>query len=369
MELPFYYIVRFKLIEYNNQNELKIHRHEIPFSGAEPILNRNNAFNEFEEYLGFIEDRLIVKNGVQYINRILPFGEYTEDKVYNNFEQSIEVVLKVVKSVEGLYTCSEDGSYENELVIHKISSDSSYSNNPQWIMNDLLDEIRVYDHFKFDKGDKEKTVRFYGLDYYDTGEDPDVLDNRILVTPFNWGDASYVVEPEPKTHSDLILEVLKNGEGFNVEFKPSLLYNFLSKKAGYAPKYHAAKTIASFLNSDGGILLIGVGDNGEIQGLAHDYSLFPENQKDKFKLTFDSLLNQYLKPGLKPFLETRFIEVNHLEIFIVYVNKCNKPVFLHNKNGEKEEKEFFIRLEASSKKLNEIDEIIEYIFSNWNRNE
>lgn len=367
MELPFYYIVRFKLIEYNNPNELKIHRHEIPFLNSEPIENRNNAFNEFAEYLGFIKDRLIEKNGVQYINSILPFGDYTTDKIYENFEQSIEVVLKVVKSVEGLYLCSEDGSYENELVIHKISSDSSYNNNPQRIMDGLLDEMNLYDHFKFDKGEKEKTVRFYGLDYYDTDEDPDVLDNRILLTPFNWETASYVVEPESKSPSDFILGVLKNGEGFNVEFKPSLLYNFLSKKAGYAPMYHAAKSIASFLNSDGGILIIGVRDNGEIQGLTHDYSLFPENQKDKFKLTFDNLLYQFLKPSLRPFLDTRFIEVNQEEIFIVYVNKCNKPVFLRNKNGEKEEKEFFIRLEASSKKLNEIEEIIEYIFSNWNK--
>jgi hypothetical protein len=367
MELPFYYIVRFKLIEYNNPNELKIHRHEIRFSESEPIVNRNNAFNEFEEYLGFIKDQLIEKNGVLYINSIFPFGEYAVNKVYEKFEQSIEVVLKVVKSIEGLYSCSEDGSYENEFVIHKISSDLSYNNNPQWIMDGLIDEMSLYDHFKLNKGDKEKTVRFYGLDYYDTGEDPDVLDNRILSTPFNWADASYVVEPEPKTLSDFRLEILKKGEGFNVEFKPSLLYNFLSKKAGYAPMYHAAKSIASFLNSDGGILIIGVGDNGEIQGLKHDYSLFSEKQKDKFKLTFDSLFYQFLKPSLRPFLDTRFIEVNQEEIFIVDVIKCNKPVFLRTKNGEKEEKEFFIRTEASSVKLNEIEDIIEYIFSNWNK--
>jgi len=361
MELPFYYIVRFNLIGYNNPNELKIHRHEISFSDDEPIVNRNNAFNEFEEWLSFIKDRIVDKDGMLFINRILPYGDFTNNEEYKNFEQSIEVILKVVKSVDRLILVSEDNPSENELVIHKISS--YFDDEPQWIMDALLDEITFYDHFNFDKGDKEEIVRFYGLDYYDTGEDPDVLDNRILRTPFNWQAAVYKVEPEPKKPNDLILEILKNGEGYKIEFKPSLVYNFLSKKAGISPKYHAAKSIASFLNSDGGILVIGVRDNGEIQGLKYDYSLFPDNPKDKFKLEFDNLLYQFLKPSLKPFLETHIFEVNQEEIFVVIVSKCNKPVFITNKD----EKEFYIRLEASSKRLTEIEEIIEYIFSNWNK--
>lgn len=361
MELPFHYIVRYNLIGYNNPNELKIHNYEISFSDSEPIVNRVNAFKAFDEFQSWVKDRIINKDGVSYIKSILPFKYDSDTNLYKNSEQSIEVILKVIRSIDGLYSLTND-NFDSELVIHKISS-LSFRNESQDLMDNLLDEIKFYDHFNFDKGDQERIIRFYGYDFYDSGEDPDVLDNRILFTPFKWGDAAYKIEPNPIKPSNLISEIIKNGEGHNVEFKPSLVYNFKTNRYGYIAKYHAAKSIASFLNSDGGILLIGVKDNGEIQGLKFDYSLFPENPKDKFKLEFDNILYKFLKPSLKPYLETYFFEENNEEIFAIFVKKSQKPVFVRHED----DKEFFIRLETSSKKLDDIEEIIDYIFSSWNK--
>ena len=360
MELPFYYIVRFNLIGYNNPNEIKIHKYEIKFMDAEPILNRINAFNAFEEYQSFIKENLVIKDGVLSINNISSFENYSNIEAFKEFEQSIEVICKVVESVPNLYYTVSDNLSENELVIHRISSSVF---EPQSLMDDLLDEIKFYEYFNFSTGGQEVNIRYYGLDYYDTGEDPDVLDNKILPTPFNWDSAIYKVKPEPTPPSNLIKAVLKNGEGHQVEFKPSLIYNFATNRAGITPKYHAAKTIASFLNSDGGVLLIGISNNGIIQGIKYDYSLFPENQKDKFQLEFDNMIYQFLKPSLKPFLRTDFIKIENEEVFLVFVDKCNQPVFLSNKD----EKEFFIRLETSSTRLFGIEEIIQYVFGNWMR--
>ena len=294
-----------------------------------------------------------------------------KNKEYENTEQAIEVVVKVVDPVEKLHIFFLKD--QNELIIHKISSWASFE--PQFIMDALLDEITLYDHYGFDKSDKERIVRFYGLDYYDTGMDADVLDNRILSTPFNWDAASEnhiisstdTVESHPIDLNDTFINIIRNGEGHQVEFKPSLRYNFNfnSNKDPRLALYHTAKTIAAFLNSDGGILIIGVNDTGEINGLQKDFSMFPEKHKDKFNLTFDSLFFQFLKPSLKPFITTYFHEIDNIEVFIVFVRKSTRPVFLRNKIEEKEEKEFFIRLEASSNRLFDVEEIIDYIFNNW----
>jgi len=60
------------------------------------------------------------------------------------------------------------------------------------------------------------------------------------------------------------LKIIQRGESNQVEFKPSLLYNFKTGKAGLSPKFYTAKTICAFLNSNGGVLFIGLTDKGEI---------------------------------------------------------------------------------------------------------
>src|SRR5215212_7186034 len=54
-----------------------------------------------------------------------------------------------------------------------------------------------------------------------------------------------------------ILEIIKQGESETVEFKSSL-----------PPDKVVARDLTAFANTKGGIMLIGVDDNGEILGLA-----------------------------------------------------------------------------------------------------
>ena len=59
------------------------------------------------------------------------------------------------------------------------------------------------------------------------------------------------------TSPDGILALAKSGESQTVEFKSQI-----------PPQEHLARTLASFANTDGGILLIGVEDDGRITGVA-----------------------------------------------------------------------------------------------------
>ena len=51
------------------------------------------------------------------------------------------------------------------------------------------------------------------------------------------------------------------------------------------------KTIAAFSNAEGGTLLIGVNDEGEVIGLDYDYTSLKGN-RDEFELHLRNLINQ-----------------------------------------------------------------------------
>ncbi len=65
-------------------------------------------------------------------------------------------------------------------------------------------------------------------------------------------------------------ELIRFGETENVEFKSTFRMNLYTGKKDRAVEKAALKTICAFLNSEGGILMIGVGDDGEILGLDND---------------------------------------------------------------------------------------------------
>ena len=65
-------------------------------------------------------------------------------------------------------------------------------------------------------------------------------------------------------------DLIAQGEGEFIEFKSTLRWNLKADKKDKVITHAITKTIAAFLNSDGGILLVGVSDNGEILGLEAD---------------------------------------------------------------------------------------------------
>lgn len=84
------------------------------------------------------------------------------------------------------------------------------------------------------------------------------------------------------------------GESHQIEFKPTLSYNFNTEKGGISVLYIIAKAICGFLNLSGGILFIGVKDSGEMQGINYDYSLYEgKNGIHKILLEVDSLIARF----------------------------------------------------------------------------
>jgi len=65
-------------------------------------------------------------------------------------------------------------------------------------------------------------------------------------------------------------DLIAQGEGEYIEFKSTLRWNLKAQKKDRNITYAITKTIAAFLNTDGGILLVGVADGGGLLGLDED---------------------------------------------------------------------------------------------------
>jgi hypothetical protein len=93
-------------------------------------------------------------------------------------------------------------------------------------------------------------------------------------------------------------------EGPKLEFKATARFNSFTGQVDKKLELPIVKTVAAFLNSRGGTLLVGVSDDGALLGIADDLKLF-ESSVDRFQLFVQTLLATNLGAGIT----SRFVEV------------------------------------------------------------
>ncbi len=143
--------------------------------------------------------------------------------------------------------------------------------------------------------------------------------------------------------SEDVSNLIKKGEGRKLEFKSTLRKNLHTNELDKKIEHSVLKTINAYLNSDGGTLLVGISDNGEIIGLDHDE--FPDH--DKLNLYFTHLLKQHIGSEYLPFIKYDIFKVGDKYVLRIDCEASDKHVFL--KLGQDEE--FYVRNGASSAKL------------------
>jgi hypothetical protein len=158
---------------------------------------------------------------------------------------------------------------------------------------------------------------------------------------------------------DKVNILIREGETKTTEFKETLCYDTRTKIKNRDLETSCLKTVAAFLNTDGGYLLIGVNDSGVINGIEIDLVELFKNNFDKYKLHWKDLLKSRLGEKSLPFIDYNKISVNSKSVFLVKCGKSDKPCFLDGKD-------FYIRTNPASDKL-EGEKLLEYIntrFSN-----
>ena len=161
-----------------------------------------------------------------------------------------------------------------------------------------------------------------------------------------------VVSKKPKVKILTDEEILINeGEGAKLEFKSTLRWNLHADRADKAIEHSVLKTVVAFLNSEGGTLLIGVEDDGNVLGTEADN--FPND--DKYLLHFGNLVNNKIGKQYTDQIRWNLKELQEKRILRVDFSASSSPVFLKAKAGE----EFYIRSGPSSVQLSP-SEVLEY---------
>ena len=150
-------------------------------------------------------------------------------------------------------------------------------------------------------------------------------------------------KPPSYWRSNPILELIAQGESHSLEFKETLQYNMHTKQADRDVLHSSLKTIAAFLNANGGTLLIGVSDTGEVKGIARDLQFVRGNNCDGFEQKLRSLLNDHFDPSPFGNIEITFEELQEGTVCQIKVEQSSDPVAF--------DKEFYIRDGNGTRKL------------------
>src|SRR5271169_5101909 len=76
---------------------------------------------------------------------------------------------------------------------------------------------------------------------------------------------------------------IARGESASLEFKSTFRWDLREKRFNRSLESVVMKTLAGYMNGQGGTLLIGVADDGSIVGLALDYSTLKKPDRDGFE--------------------------------------------------------------------------------------
>ena len=146
------------------------------------------------------------------------------------------------------------------------------------------------------------------------------------------------------TQSSLSLdELIDTGETTTTEFKAALRHNLHTGQADPRIEHAVLKTIAGFLNTHGGLLFIGITDDGTPVGIKHDGF----QNEDRMSLHLVNLIKARLGPQTMMYIHPRFEDLDGIQVMVVECSGMNSPVYLKDGNSE----QFFIRTGPSTAEL------------------
>ena len=149
---------------------------------------------------------------------------------------------------------------------------------------------------------------------------------------------------ERNTHDAELKELIHIGENETMEFKSTLRYDLRENKINKKLEFVIAKTISAFLNTEGGILIIGVDDSGNALGLDNDLGTLSKRDTDAFELHLRNIISKHLGSSFEKYLKVNFPSIDEKTVCKIQVLKSGKPVFATYEGAEN----FYVRIGNSS---------------------
>lgn len=147
-------------------------------------------------------------------------------------------------------------------------------------------------------------------------------------------------------------ELVESGETDAVEFKSTLRTNLRTNSKDSRMEQTVLKTLAAFLNTNGGTLLIGVADDGAPVGIEADGF----SSEDDMSLHLVNIVNSRMSPQAMARTHVSFDDYEDVRVMRINCQRSMAPVYVRENSNES----FFIRTGPSSRELT-ISEAQDYI--------
>lgn len=159
-------------------------------------------------------------------------------------------------------------------------------------------------------------------------------------------------------------EKISEPESNNFEIKASMIWDYQTNSVNKGLILPIIKTIAAFLNTEGGALLVGVHDRTrEVLGLEKDFGSFgAKGDWDTWLQTLVNAVNAHLGKELAHYLTTKRHVVGGKSIAEIEVRRSSKPIYVDPEGKA----EFYIRLANTTHVLNS-RQSHDYTNDHWGR--
>lgn len=200
---------------------------------------------------------------------------------------------------------------------------------------------------------------WYDLDY------SDFLDRRRsrMATIVQEGFESLSETNAPISVGNPIADLIAMDESQTLEFKETARWNVRAGRQDPKMEQVVLKTVAGFLNAEGGQLLIGVRDDHSVSGLSQDYVTLKKQDRDGFELWLRQHLDVNLSVLTAKLVRIAIEQVAGAEIARVTVAPSGKPVFAKGLEGS-DCNDFWVRVGNQTKQLHG-DEMVGYQKDHW----
>ena len=161
--------------------------------------------------------------------------------------------------------------------------------------------------------------------------------------------------PKPQTLADML-----TGENAALEYKSSMRWDLRTQEVNKALEKSIAKTVAGFLNSEGGTLLIGVADDCTVLGIEYDLKTIGRKDRDGYEQMLHQVLTNALGAEFSQYQHVSFEESESKTVCIIRVDPSPEPVYLMDKGT----KEFYVRVGNTTRSL-DMQAAHDYISMHW----
>jgi predicted HTH transcriptional regulator len=185
-----------------------------------------------------------------------------------------------------------------------------------------------------------------------------VWQRRRCIPP--WHRRSERIERLSVALGEDLRALIARGESANLEFKSSFRWDLKENKLNRALEGVALKTLAGYMNGNGGTLLIGVADDGSITGLERDYTTLKKRDRDGFEQALMTAVATKLGADACHTVQMLFHSLESRDVCRVMVAPAHRPVYVKDGDAPK----LYVRTGVSTRELN-VQEAINYTSARW----